>query len=162
MKNSTLKIKSLMSNIHKLEKFIEDICDDYNINNTYFGTILVAVAEAVENSIIHGNKYNEKKQIKITFSSDDKGLCFMVEDEGEGFDITKIPDATDTVNNPEKKGTGIFIIKSLADDIEFRDYGKKVIMKFHISSINQQIASKRENLLNQYFKVDMKEKERKN
>ena len=34
--------------VTKLERFIEEICDFYNINNEYFGNILLATTEAVD------------------------------------------------------------------------------------------------------------------
>jgi serine/threonine-protein kinase RsbW len=65
MRKHTLKIKSDIKEIHEVEKFVEDICDYYNINNSYFGNIIVAVSEAVENSIVHGNKQDPSKSINI-------------------------------------------------------------------------------------------------
>ena len=83
---------SLPENIHQVEKFVEDICDEYNINNTYFGNILVALTEAVENAIVHGNKNNPAKNVEIIFVSKPEGLSFTIKDEGKGFDINQIPD----------------------------------------------------------------------
>jgi serine/threonine-protein kinase RsbW len=140
MKKSTLKIKSVAANIHKLEKFVEDICDEFNINNTYFGNILVTLTEALENAIYHGNKSNPDKNIQITFESKPKGLLFTIADEGEGFDYNNIPDATDVEGNPDKKGTGLFLIRSLADEVKFKDNGCTIQIMFYIASINQQIA----------------------
>ena len=138
-------------NIHQVEKFVEDICDEYNINNTYFGNILVALTEAVENAMVHGNKKNTAKNVEIIFVSKPEGLSFTVKDEGEGFDINQIPDPTDLSVDPEEiKGRGIFLIKSLADEVNFLTKGKGVEILFKTSSINNEIAVDRINQLKSY------------
>lgn len=149
-----LILPSLPENIHKVEKFVEDICDEYNINNTYFGNILVALTEAVENAMRHGNNNDPTKNIQLTFSSKPEGLSFLIEDEGTGFDINNIPDPTDLNVDPEQiKGRGIFLIRNLADEIHFTNNGSSVEIIFKISSINHELAVSRMNLLKQYTGV---------
>jgi serine/threonine-protein kinase RsbW len=153
MRKHTLKIKSDIKEIHEVEKFVEDICDYYNINNSYFGNIIVAVSEAVENSIVHGNKQDPSKSINICFDSNQKGIVFSIEDEGEGFNYENIPDATDSQNNPEKKGAGIFLIKTLTDEAVFLNNGRKVQLQFNITSINREVFTRRMKHVDEYFNV---------
>jgi serine/threonine-protein kinase RsbW len=162
MKKHTLKIKSDIKEIHEVERFIEDICDYYNINNSYFGNIVVAVSEAVENSIIHGNKYDSSKIIHIGFETNQKGIVFTIEDEGDGFNFENIPDPTDIQSNPEKKGTGIFLIKTLTDEALFLNNGRKIQLQFNITSINREVFSRRMKHVDEYFNVkkDIFEKNR--
>lgn len=149
-----LIIPSLPENIHKVEKFVEDICDEYNINNTYFGNILVALTEAVENAMLHGNGKNPAKHVLINFSSKPEGLSFVVKDEGDGFDINLIPDPTDlAIDANQIKGRGIFLIKNLADEVLYTQNGSSVEIIFKIASINQELAVERMNLLKKYSGV---------
>ena len=151
IKKREIKFKSKLENIHLVEQFVEEICDVYNINNSYFGNILLSLIEAVKNAIIHGNKSDASKNVTLCFESIPKGLLFEVIDEGNGFDFMQIPDPTDlNVIFDENKGNGIYLIKSLADEIVFLDKGKKTQMTFHIASINKQISSERINKLNQF------------
>lgn len=162
MNKSNIKFSSKRENIHLVEKFVEEICDIYNINNTYFGNILLTLTEAVENAIIHGNKLNINKNVSLFFESGPKGLVFDICDEGAGFDYSNIPDPTDlSVKFDENNGNGIFLIKSLADEVYFHDNGRRLQIIFHISSINKQIASDRVKKLNQFNqekKIENKEK----
>jgi serine/threonine-protein kinase RsbW len=146
-----LILPSLPENIHKVEKFVEDICDEFNINNTYFGNILVALTEAVENAMKHGNGNNPSKHVQVIFTSKPEGLSFVIKDEGVGFDINLIPDPTDlTIDADQLKGRGIFLIKHLADEVHFTNNGSSVEVIFKISSINQELAVERMNLLKKY------------
>jgi serine/threonine-protein kinase RsbW len=162
MKKSTLKIKSVPANIHSLERFVENICDEYNINNTYFGNILITLTEAMENALYHGNKSDPEKYIIIKFESKSKGLLFEISDEGKGFDFNNIPDATDVQGNPERKGTGLYLIKALADEVKFKSNGSTIQIMFYISSINQQLAVDRISQLNAFKKTGKEIKENRN
>jgi serine/threonine-protein kinase RsbW len=146
-----LILPSLMENVHQVEKFVEDICDEYNINNTYFANILVALTEAFENAIKHGNLNDPSKNVTIVFASRPEGLSFTVSDEGNGFDINQVPDPTDlNIDISKIKGRGIFLLRCLADEITFPDNGKKVEILFKISSINNELAVDRIRLLKEY------------
>ena len=66
------------------------ICDKNNITenedaNVQYGSVLIAMTEAVTNAIIHGNKSDSTKQVEITHSIVDNKLVFTVKDEGHGF-----------------------------------------------------------------------------
>jgi serine/threonine-protein kinase RsbW len=146
-----LVIPSVPNNIHQIERFVEDICDEYNINNTYFGNILVVLTEAVENAMKHGNSYDPSKNVEITFTSKAEGLSFIIKDEGEGFDISNIPDPTDLNSKADDlKGRGIFCIRTLADEMRYFDGGKSIEIIFKISSINSEMALDRISKLKQY------------
>src|ERR1039457_3109934 len=113
--NKELKISSSMMNLSQIEKFVEEICDLYYLNDSYFGNILVAVEEAVKNAIIHGNKNDLNKHVIITYHTSSRGLTFRIEDEGEGFDYTSVPDLLECDDSEvAKAGKGIFLIHALS------------------------------------------------
>jgi serine/threonine-protein kinase RsbW len=152
-KRKELSFKSAVENIHLVEKFIDDISDEYNINNTYFGNILIAVTEAVTNAIKHGNKQNPGKTVSVIFATQSRGFSFTISDEGNGFDVTKITDPTDAEHNTNpSEGRGLFLIKSLADEVNFSNNGKTIEIIFDISSINAEMTLNRINQLNAYTK----------
>lgn len=147
-----LRIPSTMDSLRGIEKFVEEICDIYYIHNSYFGNILVAIEEAVTNAIIHGNKLDARKEVLVTFNSMPNGLCFVIEDQGDGFNFKNIPNPleADTANG-EIKGKGLFLIHSLADKVDFNLKGNRVEIIFNISSINQETTLNRITQLHSYF-----------
>ena len=84
----------------------------------------------MNNAILHGNKNDPEKFVKIGFESDDDKLIFSIADEGEGFDHTNLPDPTDPVNIDKISGRGVFLMQSLADSIQFEQNGSKVLLGF--------------------------------
>ena len=156
-KQKKLKIASLESNLFQIEKYVEEICDEYNINTNYYGNILLVLTEAVKNAIIHGNSSDVNKYVNINFESKPFGLSFIVSDEGDGFDYKTIKDPTDPLNDYRENGAGIFLIHSLSDEVNFSNNGKTIEMIFKIASINYELAIKRVNALKLYFSVTQKE-----
>lgn len=70
----------------------------------------------------HGNKMNATTKVGISLSLDKTKLKVSIGDKGKGFDINKIrkPDIDNKIEGNERaRGWGIFLIKSLMDDVKF-------------------------------------------
>ena len=129
-----LSLASEIKSLHEVERLIDEVCTDYHINEDFYGNMLIAVTEAVNNAIVHGNKMNEKKSIEVVFEPTETEFMFQVMDQGSGFDYTNIPDPTSPENIEKPNGRGIFLMKNLADNITFHDNGKIVELRFKISA----------------------------
>lgn len=150
--NRELKISSALMNLSQIEKFVEEICDLYYLNDSYFGNILVAVEEAVKNAIIHGNKNDINKLVIISYYTSSSGLTFRIEDEGEGFDYSSVPDLLEADESVVATiGKGIFLIRALADHVSYNDAGNTVEITFDISSMHRETTLSRIQKLHQYF-----------
>jgi serine/threonine-protein kinase RsbW len=132
-KGEKLNITSSSDNMRLVERLVEDVCDVFNVNEDSYGNILIAVTEAVNNAIYHGNQGNPEKKIKIGFESGEKNISFSVADEGPGFDHTTLPDPTDPVNIDKPNGRGVFLMKNLADKVEFNNNGQEVCLTFNLN-----------------------------
>ena len=129
-KDQTLKINSHPQRLRLVERLVEDVSQIYNLNEDCYGNMLIAVTEAVNNAIFHGNKNNPDKLIKIGFEVNDGQLVFSVSDEGPGFDYQSLPDPTDPNNVDKLNGRGVFLMTSLSDSIKFDNNGAKVSIGF--------------------------------
>lgn len=132
MEKQSLKFDSKADNIVIAEKLIDDVCAKYSVDEDYYGNILIAVTEAVNNAINHGNKQNSDKKVVVEFVDRGDRLAFTVQDEGDGFDHKALPDPTDPENLEKISGRGVFLMNQLADEVEFSENGTKVEMKFKI------------------------------
>ena len=128
--NQKLLIPSKAENIVLVEKLVDDVCDLFDIKENVYGHILVALTEAVNNGLQHGNKANPDKHIEVTFKVKDNRIFFTVKDEGPGFDYNNLPDPTDPKNIEKPTGRGIFLMRHLSDNVSFEDKGTKVILEF--------------------------------
>ena len=125
-----LKIESDLENMSIVENAIDNLTNELGINQDNYGKILIAVLEAVNNAIVHGNKSVLDKQVEIKFDFDKKNLMVKVTDEGNGFRPDQIPDPTKPENIEELSGRGVFIMSKLADEIKFNNKGNSVELKF--------------------------------
>ncbi len=126
-----LSIPSSFDAMHEVESLIEGVCEELNVVDNY-GNVLIAVTEAVNNAIIHGNMYDTDLLVKIKVDSGASEFCFSVTDAGKGFDFENLPDPTAPENIEKENGRGIFLMKNLADEVVYSDYGKSVSIYFKI------------------------------
>lgn len=129
-----IEIASNLSNITEVESLIDKVCDDLGLNEDYYGNILIAVTEAVNNAIIHGNKNEESKQVVVEVDHEGTNLTFNVIDHGDGFDFENLPDPTAPENIEKPDGRGIFLMKNLSDDVNFDLNGSKVSITFAVNA----------------------------
>lgn len=125
-------LESDMKNITKVEKIVEDVVEQFKVDSEIFGNILISLTEAVTNAIVHGNKNDVSKQVKIKIEKGNKDIVFKVTDEGLGFDHSVVPDPTAPENVLKTGGRGVFMMKQLSDLVIFSDNGSTVEMKFKI------------------------------
>lgn len=76
--------------------------------------IKVAVGEACNNAVIHTR--NDDHTFDLSFFAEEEKLIIEVKDSGKGFalDHYQEPD----LEHPKEHGLGIFIMKSLMDDLK--------------------------------------------
>jgi len=130
-----LSIPSTFDYIPKIESLVEFICSKLGIDDG-FGNVLIAVSEAVNNAIIHGNKNNSEAYISIQLAESDNLFYFSVEDQGSGFDYGNFPDPTLVGDINQESGRGIFLIRNLADSVEFEKNGRKITIYFSKNHFN--------------------------
>ncbi len=143
-----LKINSNLSNITIIEGFVEEISEKYNLDQTHFGNILVSLTEAFRNAVVHGNNNDPEKKVTLTFDPVQRGLSFTISDEGSGFNPDAIPSPVET---NEEKGRGIYLIRTLTDEVNFIDKGKTIEMIFDIEGIGKKVMDERKKHFNIYF-----------
>jgi serine/threonine-protein kinase RsbW len=133
MKEENLQINSDSQNIHLVEKVIDEICEEFKLNEDRYGNILIAVTEAVNNAIHHGNQNNPDKKVTLWYHLEPGGIIFSIQDEGSGFDYINLPDPTAPENIDKINGRGIFLMTNLSDEIKFCQNGKEVQLKFNFN-----------------------------
>ena len=132
MEKQSLNFNSKADNIVIAEKLVDDVCKKYKVDEDFYGNILIAVTEAVNNAINHGNRQNPDKKVTLDFIERADRLSFSVQDEGEGFNHDSLPDPTDPENLEKISGRGVFLMKHLADEVEFSENGTRVEMIFKV------------------------------
>lgn len=88
----------------------------------------VALAEALANAIIYGNRMDPEKSVDVRVVVSDTGLTLHVCDQGDGFDPSSVPDPTLPERRELEDGRGLFLIRQLVDEVRFNDRGNAICM----------------------------------
>ena len=134
MNTISIQVPSIMENIRMIESFIDNAKEKFDLNDDIYGNIMIAVTEAVNNAIKHGNSGNKSKNVYISLFLDESLIKFVVKDEGTGFNYESLPDPTAPENLEKPGGRGIFLMKHLSDEVEFKDNGRVVELSFYMNT----------------------------
>lgn len=135
MNKLEISIRSEIINIVKIESFIESFAEHFQLHADLYGKVSLSVIEAVNNAILSGNKQVPDKLVVVTAEKDENVFRITVKDEGDGFDYTHIPDPTLPDNIKKIAGRGLYLMKTLSDELIFEDGGSKVILIFKLKNL---------------------------
>lgn len=92
--------------------------------------IAMAVREATVNAVLHGNAYDPKKKVTVSYENTGGRLTIRVADQGKGLDAGNIPDPLKPENLLKTSGRGIFLMRAFMDEVNFRDLspGTEIIL----------------------------------
>ena len=92
--------------------------------------IEIALREALENAVIHGNHEDPHKHVYVSCRCGvDEEVSITVKDEGQGFDSNALPDPTAPGAIESSHGRGVYLMKALMDEVHFEDGGAVVHMR---------------------------------
>jgi serine/threonine-protein kinase RsbW len=134
MNTISIQVPSMVENIRMIESFIDNAKEKFHLDDDIYGNIMIAVTEAVNNAIKHGNNNNKTKSVYLSLSLDESMIKFIIRDEGNGFNYDHLPDPTSPENLEKPGGRGIFLMKHLSDEVQFLDNGRTVELRFYVNA----------------------------
>jgi serine/threonine-protein kinase RsbW len=90
--------------------------------------LFVALDEAFVNAVKHGNRFDTHKLVRIRAEVSKQEARFTIEDEGEGFDVAKVPDPLDPENLFKASGRGVLFIYNIMDEVMYNERGNRLTM----------------------------------
>ena len=120
---------------YKLAKEAEDRlmaeASAYELDEEAIFALRLSLEEALSNAIRHGNKGDKNKKIQIRYHMNAERIDIYVGDEGEGFDLKKVPDPTRKENLEIPSGRGIMLMQAYMNLVEYNKVGNEVhLVKF--------------------------------
>ena len=125
-------ILELPNDIRSIEHAVEYVmrhcstCCDYarrfNLN------FRVGLTQALSNAMLYGNDSDPQKRVRVEVTVRVEEIAVRITDQGVGFDPTTIPDPTLPDNISKSGGRGIFLMRSLMDEVKFNDQGNSVTL----------------------------------
>lgn len=114
-----LEIESTPNNLITVEEFVNYFSVELGLDQEKINGLLLAVTEATTNAIIHGNKNNKLKMVRIYVFVDGSNMTIKIKDEGKGFDPSIVPDPTDPENLLKDSGRGLYLMRVYMDGLTY-------------------------------------------
>jgi len=89
----------------------------------------LVLTEAMVNAIEHSNHSAKVHTAKVSISLEGDNLSVGVYDHGPGFDLDLVP--IPDLEEPSERGRGIFLIRTLMDDVSYRKTAVGNILEMH-------------------------------
>jgi serine/threonine-protein kinase RsbW len=125
--------QSFPSDLHSVSVVVDKLMQFIAKSRSRDGSeydIETALREALENAIVHGNEEDLHKCVYVRcLCTPDGEVSIMVQDEGKGFDADTLPDPTTPENRLRAFGRGVYLMKSLMDEVRFEQGGAVVRMR---------------------------------
>jgi len=91
--------------------------------------IELALEEALNNAVVHGNRMDPEKLVQVLCRCDGKGISLAVKDQGQGFDPNTVSNPLSPENLSADHGRGIWLMRTAMDEIFFKHGGTEVHMR---------------------------------
>jgi len=122
-----LEIPSRLELLSIIDKVVDGVADQMGFEDDDKDAVAISVIEAGTNAIQHGHGHESERLVEIVFRLEPEELVVEITDSGGGFDLEVLEDATAPENLLKERGRGIFIMRSMMDDVsfEFTDKGTR-------------------------------------
>lgn len=114
-----ISVPSSLEYLRDVDEFVEGKLKKLGLGQSQLADVAISVTEAVTNAIVHGNKNDRGKRVKIDLKIEGSEIAITVKDQGDGFDPESLSSPVEGENILKKVGRGIFILKSLMDEVDF-------------------------------------------
>ncbi|MDT8435202.1 MAG: ATP-binding protein [Gemmatimonadota bacterium] len=88
----------------------------------------VAAGEALANAILYGSREDPGRTVVVSAELQRGSAVVTVEDAGAGFDPRQVADPTSPENRSRSRGRGLFLLRSLADEVRWNEKGNAVTL----------------------------------
>ena len=113
---------------HAVQKQILEDLQRNGFHGQTFFAVNLALEEALTNAIKHGNRLDPHKKVHVQAKVTPRQAEIVIEDEGEGFDRSSVPDPTHEENLEKCSGRGILLIEAYMSRVTWDRGGRRVRM----------------------------------
>lgn len=136
--DETELVLELPNDVRSIEHAVDYVMDRCEICSSfaqrYRFNFRVGLTEALSNAMLYGNSQDPQKRVRVEVSVDLDAITACVTDQGEGFDPAEVPDPTSPANIVRTGGRGIFLMRSLLDDVVFNERGNSVTLVLRLNA----------------------------
>jgi serine/threonine-protein kinase RsbW len=111
-------LDSVLESVDKAEEFVIQEAGKIGFDEDEQHQIGMAVRECTVNAVVHGNRYSKTKKVHLDIERSGGALTVTIGDEGDGFDLSSLPDPLAPENLLRQSGRGLLLIRTFMDDFD--------------------------------------------
>src|SRR5258708_4459170 len=114
------QLESTLESVDSAEESVLREAEALGFDEDDLHRIGISVRECMVNAVVHGNRYNNRKKVHLKISRTPERLEVLIGDEGEHFDLTKLPDPRADENPLAQSGRGLLMMQAFMDEFSVR------------------------------------------
>jgi serine/threonine-protein kinase RsbW len=111
-------LESTLDSVDVAEADTLKVAEELGFDEEDLHKIGMAVRECMVNAVVHGNRYNARKKVHFQVLRGNDRMTVVIRDEGEGFDLSSLPDPLAEENLLRQSGRGLLLIQAFMDGFE--------------------------------------------
>lgn len=111
----SMTLPSEMRALSSARSFVENACKNARLDSSLLTSLMLVTGEAVTNIVRHAHHHNASARFQIELEVTDDAVVLSFHDEGEPFDIGKVPHMKP--NEMRLGGRGVFLMRKLMDEL---------------------------------------------
>ena len=111
-------LETLLESVDLAESITMRIAEAAGFPDEEIHKIGMAVREGVINAYNYGNQQDRQKKILMTVELAPETMVVKVIDQGQGFELTEIPDPLAEENLLRTSGRGLFLMRAFMDEFK--------------------------------------------
>jgi serine/threonine-protein kinase RsbW len=130
-KTKHLSVANKIEELPALAAMLDQLGEEWDLNPGLVMSLNLVVEEALTNVIFYAFDDKEQHQIEVDITIAGQLLTTTISDDGKPFDPTKRdnPDITLSVDDRQIGGLGIFLIRKIMDQVNYkREQNKNVLI----------------------------------
>jgi len=118
MAERELLLESTLDSVEVAETAVLDAAREIGFHEDDLHQLGMAVRESMVNAVVHGNRYNARKKVHLSVTKAKDRLTIVIADEGDGFDVSTVPDPLAEDNLLRQSGRGLLLIRAFVDEFQ--------------------------------------------
>lgn len=130
-KRKTLKLSNKISELEAIQLCLDELVEKWNVPAALGMTLNLVIEEAFTNVVNYAYDDNLEHPIEIVFEMQENVLSISLIDDGIAYDPTQnaTPDLSLSVEERSIGGLGVYLIKSMMDEVAYeRKAGKNILL----------------------------------
>ena len=119
-KTVEMLLSSTLESVDAAEAEVSRIAEAIGLAEEERHRLGMAVRESMVNAVVHGNRYSSEKSVQLRIAPEPDRLVVQITDEGEGFELSSVPDPLAQENLLRQSGRGILLIQAFVDEFRVR------------------------------------------